>query len=60
MASLAIVASTGDKVRSFLQLADRPSGLSSGTKVPRAAQALMVVISLDDGFRDWRTAEAAR
>ena len=60
MASLAIVASTGNNVRSLFQSADRPSGVSSGTSVARAAQALIVAISSGGGFRDWRTAPAER
>jgi hypothetical protein len=55
MASLAIVASTGDSVRSLFQPANRPSGVSSGTNVACEAQLLIVAISSVRGFRNWRT-----
>ena len=60
IASLAIVASTGDSVRSLFQSVERPSEASWGTRVVRAAQPLIVAISSGDGFRDWRAAQAAR
>jgi hypothetical protein len=60
IASLAIVASTGDSVCSVFQSVDRPSKASWGTRVVRAAHPLIVAISSGDGFRDWRTAQPAR